>query len=182
MVEFTCFSCRRTFLQYPGNRICKRAFCSHKCYADTLRVEKAGKAAPHFDAKKWVEIRRRNGTYRFTEEWRRNISLANRRRNMVGPNNPNWRGGRDSEHARLRKTFRYTEWRKAVFERDDYTCVICRQRGGTLNADHIKPFAFFPDLRFELSNGRTLCVKCHKKHGWHGNQYQNPNEQKKVAA
>ena len=55
------------------------------------------------------------------------------------------------------------EWRKAVFERDNYTCQYCKVRGGYLEADHIKPFAFFPELRFVLSNGRTLCRKCHNK-------------------
>lgn len=54
-------------------------------------------------------------------------------------------------------------WRKAVFDRDNYTCQECCERGGTLEADHIKPWAFFPDLRFELSNGRTLCRRCHDK-------------------
>lgn len=54
-----------------------------------------------------------------------------------------------------------TAWRREVFERDDYTCQICGVRGAYLEADHIKPFAYFPELRFELSNGRTLCRKCH---------------------
>lgn len=42
-------------------------------------------------------------------------------------------------------------------------------KGNTINSgrkqsqDHIKPFAYYPDLRFELSNGRTLCIDCHKK-------------------
>lgn len=54
-------------------------------------------------------------------------------------------------------------WRKAVFARDDYTCQHCGLRGGTLEADHIKPFAYFPELRYELANGRTLCRKCHDK-------------------
>lgn len=61
------------------------------------------------------------------------------------------------------------EWRLAVFERDNYTCVFCGKRGGKLQADHIKPFKEFPELRYELSNGRTLCVKCHRKtesYGW----------------
>jgi len=55
------------------------------------------------------------------------------------------------------------QWRKAVFERDNYTCQICGIRGSYLEADHIKPFAFFPELRFELYNGRTLCRSCHDK-------------------
>jgi 5-methylcytosine-specific restriction endonuclease McrA len=55
------------------------------------------------------------------------------------------------------------KWRKAVFERDDYTCQECGVRGTYLEADHIKPFGFFPELRYELSNGRTLCRPCHDK-------------------
>lgn len=50
-----------------------------------------------------------------------------------------------------------------MFKRDNYTCVICGQRGGKLNADHIKPFALYPDSRFDLDNGRTLCFNCHTK-------------------
>lgn len=52
-------------------------------------------------------------------------------------------------------------WRKAVFERDDYTCQFCVVRGGKLEADHVLPFAYFPEIRYELSNGRTLCRNCH---------------------
>lgn len=54
-------------------------------------------------------------------------------------------------------------WRMAVFKRDNYTCQLCGIRGTYLEADHIKPFAFFPNLRYELSNGRTLCRLCHNK-------------------
>lgn len=54
-------------------------------------------------------------------------------------------------------------WRKAVFARDNFTCQTCNIRGTYLEADHIKPFAYFPELRLELSNGRTLCRKCHDK-------------------
>jgi len=55
------------------------------------------------------------------------------------------------------------DWRKAVFERDKYTCQECGQVSGYLQAHHIKPFAYFKELRTELSNGITLCRKCHNK-------------------
>lgn len=70
--------------------------------------------------------------------------------------------GRDSMNHRIRNSLEYKLWRESVFERDNWTCQECGKRGVTLNADHIKPFAYFPELRFELSNGRTLCVPCHK--------------------
>lgn len=62
-----------------------------------------------------------------------------------------------------RKSVEYKIWREKVFARDDYTCQICNMRGGRLNADHIKPFALFKDLRYDTDNGRTLCIDCHKR-------------------
>ena len=55
-----------------------------------------------------------------------------------------------------------TEWRKQVFERDQYKCVECGQKG-TLQAHHIKEWADYPDLRYEIDNGITLCRECHSK-------------------
>ena len=82
---------------------------------------------------------------------------------MRGEKNSNWKGGVTPIYKKIRESFEYEEWRTKVFERDLYTCQFCGQIGGYLNADHIKSFASYPDLRFELSNGRTLCVPCHKK-------------------
>lgn len=67
-----------------------------------------------------------------------------------------------SKNRQARSTSKYQKWRTRIFKRDNYTCQLCFKRGGELQADHIKPFAFFPKLRFILSNGRTLCIECHK--------------------
>ena len=95
-----------------------------------------------------------------------------------------WKGGRSKErdeHYRIMTTFEYRLWRKAVFERDNYTCVWCGDnRGGNLEADHIQTFMEYPELRFAIDNGRTLCKKCHikrhKKDGGQSIQGHNSNE------
>ena len=54
-------------------------------------------------------------------------------------------------------------WRDLIFIRDNYTCQICGQRGGKLNAHHIRPWRTYPELRFDTTNGITVCIQCHKK-------------------
>ena len=51
-------------------------------------------------------------------------------------------------------------WSRAVKKRDK-CCVEC---GSTenLTAHHIKPKSQYPELAFELSNGKTLCRFCHR--------------------
>lgn len=83
-----------------------------------------------------------------------------------GEKNHLWRGGVTPENHRLRNSFEYRLWRTAVFERDNYTCIWCGARSGKthvyIQADHIKPFAQYPELRFAIDNGRTLCKTCHE--------------------
>lgn len=74
-----------------------------------------------------------------------------------------WKNFSKSELGMIRLSKEYKDWRTAVFKRDNYTCVWCGQVGGELNADHIKSFSLYPKYRFDIDNGRTLCIKCHKK-------------------
>ena len=91
-----------------------------------------------------------------TEKGRKIISEKSK-----GKNNWNWKGGITPINQAIRNSVKYKEWRKQVFERDNYRCIWCGIRGGYIEADHIKPFAFFPELRFAIDNGRTLCINCH---------------------
>lgn len=107
--------------------------------------------------------------------WADKISKAHiGKAGMRGKLASNWQGGKTPELKRLRNSTEYAKWRKAVFQRDDYTCVICKQRGGWLEADHIKAFAHYPEHRFDINNGRTLCVDCHRQtdnYGWKARKY-----------
>lgn len=76
----------------------------------------------------------------------------------------NWQGGKTGAGQLIRSSVQFRQWRKAVFERDKYICQMCGISGAKayLQADHIKPFAYFPELRLDITNGRTLCRECHK--------------------
>lgn len=74
-----------------------------------------------------------------------------------------WKGGVTPINLKIRQSGEYKFWRRQVFERDRFTCQWCGAHKTKIHADHIRPFSLFPTLRFEVSNGRTLCVPCHKK-------------------
>jgi 5-methylcytosine-specific restriction endonuclease McrA len=97
-----------------------------------------------------------------SEEHKKRISFSLHGRN-IGERGSNWKGGKTNFGKILRDRFEYKEWRNKVYIRDNYTCQICNKVGGKLHAHHIKSFAFYPDLRYDINNGITLCLECHKK-------------------
>lgn len=80
----------------------------------------------------------------------------------TGKDNPNWKGGISTGRNKVHLTQEYRQWRKSVFERDNYTCVICGEVGGRINAHHIKLYKDYPKLRLDINNGITLCQECHR--------------------
>lgn len=79
-----------------------------------------------------------------------------------------WRGGITPVNRAIRVSFEYRLWRKKVLERDNRTCVLCGSKD-RIEVDHVKAFADYPELRFEIDNGRVLCNSCHVKtdnYGW----------------
>ncbi len=90
-------------------------------------------------------------------ETRKKMSLSHK-----GEKAYQWQGGITSVNAKIRNSLEYRLWREAVFKRDDWTCIWCGKIGGKLHADHIKSFSQYPELRFAIDNGRTLCIKCHE--------------------
>ena len=113
------------------------------------------------------------------------------RLNQKGENNHFWKGGKTKISQQIKNLVEYKMWRSKVFERDKYTCVQCgrkRKEGDRVivQADHIYPFSKILDdfnitsieeamsceKLWDINNGRTLCVDCHKDTDtWGMNQY-----------
>lgn len=116
--------------------------------------------------------------------WNKGMELPHLR----GEKSPHWKGGVTPVYYMVRNSFKSRQWRSDVFTRDNFTCVECGDhRGGNLNADHIKPFAVILDEYniktfdeameceelWNINNGRTLCVPCHKKTDTYGGKVKN---------
>jgi 5-methylcytosine-specific restriction endonuclease McrA len=137
-----------------------RKFCSYKCNT-SWRNSNTPKT------KAQIEMIRRIGLAKKGKKDKLQTRLK-KRDNNLGSKSHFWKGGLTGKNRLLRNSFESKEWRKQVYERDNYTCQICGIRSGKgikvlLEADHIKPWFSHPELRFEISNGRTLCKSCHRK-------------------
>jgi len=101
-----------------------------------------------------------------------------------GENHWNWQGGKTRKRQKAMNRWEYRQWREKVFERDNYTCQMCGIKSGSgirvyLQADHIKPWCLYPQLRYNIDNGRTLCLECHKNtptYFWKVNKYLRKND------
>lgn len=149
-------------------------FCSRKCYYEYLSKILVGDKNP-----KWIDKIKK------TCQWCGNEFLIPmsteiigsgkfcsgkcygmwRSKNLTGKNSYSWNDKISNEERDERRfSPQYIVWRKSVFERDNYTCQHCgTKKSGIFNAHHIIPFSKDKSLRFEISNGITLCKECHKK-------------------
>lgn len=105
--------------------------------------------------------------------------MAELNKNKFSQNHPCYVENKKHKFYKLiRETYKYRQWRSDIFTRDNFTCIFCGIRGTELNADHF-PKSFIDIVReyliktltealeceelWNINNGRTLCVECHRK-------------------
>ena len=143
----------------------KRKFCSRKCsrifYLKNTSVEEKINHSNNVSIaikKKWA-----NGEYKNSKlllgGWKH--SLATKEKMSLkrkGAGTWNWKGGRDIDNNKLRRSSEHTEWSKNVRSRDNWECKINNKDCcGRLEAHHILSWKDFPELRYEVTNGIALC-------------------------
>ena len=132
--------------------------------------------------KKMVATRMKNGSYKHSKEYRikmskmmtgRKVTWGNKisyglrgkpKFSIRGEKHWKWNGG-SPENKKIRGSLEYVSWRYNIYKRDWFTCQMpgCGYKGRFIEAHHIKTFKNNPELRFEVSNGITLCRDCHNK-------------------
>ena len=190
-----CTQCTKEYRVKPCQKD-KSLFCSLRCYWDSMkgkdilkehRVPLLGEQNPFFGRKhtavakllnRLAHMGLQSHTTPHSAESRLKMSASHKATDYRGSRHWNWRGGvaiaHKSERVNAMRKLPYKLWRSAVFKKDDYTCVDCGVYGCELQADHVKPWSQFPELRYETSNGETVCVPCHRKRTsafLKGNQY-----------
>ncbi len=172
-----CRVCKKSFYVYFG-RINTAKFCSYKCKS----LSQVGKKRPldvcerigigHRGIPAWSKGLTKETDVRLvklaesTSKYRKGRPLPlSQRENMRAAHKKlktwNWKGGISPENKKIRRSLEFKIWRESVFSRDNWTCQKCMVKGGNLHPHHIYNFSDHIELRFELTNGITLCKKCH---------------------
>lgn len=165
-MDKTCVTCRLTFHVQPSRAHIKN--CSYECNkvwrkqeADRQReltVQCAcgcGQEIPKYST---ATHRRKFVIGHHNFERRRPRSPKTN--HQVGANHWNWKGGVHNKDKTERLRF-LKSYAPKVLHRDNYTCQVCFDYGIHLHVDHIRPWADYPELRFDLENCRSLCRPCH---------------------
>ena len=171
LVKVVCSVCgKEIFRQQAQAAKWAEFICSGECRSKWMQGKYKGENSPKFCkvericewcGKQYLVFKAEGDKTRFCSKQCRNDWQSSM---MSGENHYNWRGG-VTEARHLDMTSReYKVWRDRVFQRDHYTCQMCGDNtGGNLNAHHIKAYKDFPDSRYDVDNGITLCKTCHIK-------------------
>jgi hypothetical protein len=149
----TCGECPTIFWVKPSEIKRGRKFCSIACMATANKCRET------------------------SEQQREQLSLSH-----MGSKNPMWKDGRTPTVQKIRNSKEAKQWRRDIFKRDNWTCVLCNQHGGNPEADHY-PRTFQSLIKelvascgvenlfeaavscaplWDTNNGRTLCYNCHR--------------------
>ena len=135
--------------------------------------KKRGKQSKETIEKRMLKIRGKK-----SPASRKRFLENNPNKGKFGKQHPCWKEDKKATfYLIVRSSYKYIQWRKAVLKRDNWICQECGKRGGDLEAHHKKPFveiirkhkiktieqAIICKELWDINNGHTVCIPCHKK-------------------
>lgn len=153
-----CLVCDKSIERTPSQiKAGIKKHCSNKCANITKSNKTKGRPFPEGQKKLLSALKKGKSLHPKVLEGYKKKFPNGRFGKLAG----NWKGGITTQNKLERKRFRI-EVQPQVFKRDVFKCLDC---GATndLQVAHIKGWSKYPELRFKLSNCRTLCKNCHYK-------------------
>lgn len=169
-VKFTCGWCGEEFLGTPSSRKGNETFCSNQCRTKSLSdrnaentVEKVRVECSECGKEMYKTLRQLT----LSKHPCCSIQCSNKFKShfYVGEKHPLWNKNLTLQEREIgRKYPEYSNWRKLVYKRDNFTCQACGDNAGSnLVAHHILNYSEHKELRTDVDNGITLCKSCHVK-------------------
>jgi hypothetical protein len=179
-------TCKRCNKEYEVLYRRQTEYCSRKCsslYQSGEEHINYGKEGPTKGMKPWTYGLTKENDERIVELGAKISKIQKEQfasgiRSNAKENNPNWKNGHGITplHHSIRQMKEYKIWRFKVFKRDNFICIWCKDPSRAINADHIKAFSVILKENkissieeaskcmqlWDIANGRTLCVECHK--------------------
>jgi len=192
MIKENCLTCNKVFYIYPYEKKIQK-YCSWDCRPQHYRkgfipwnkgTSKKAEIICMICKNKFTvpldQLKHRVPKY---------CSIKCRGIGYRGNKNNFWKGGIYPLVMRIRDLQEMTQWRVSIFQRDKRICQNCGQNKMVIEAHHIKPLSillqeflsqysqFSPiedketlvrlaityEPFWDISNGETLCEKCHNK-------------------
>ena len=188
MLRIVCVICSNEFAVRPYRKNAK--FCSQKCYGISIKgkipksaFKKGCRVSPETEFKKGEKHKyfgrsspAKGKHWRLTIKTRRLMSAV--RKGKPHPHigvsqhklrgDKNWRWIKDrtllKDDHKNRGGQLHREWSKRVKSRDKWKCCLADENcNGKIIAHHILGWTNYPKLRYEISNGITICHYHHPK-------------------
>ena len=158
-IKSACLSCKKEFESQPSQN---RKYCSRNCYVEEWKTRVPAWNKGIGPEKPKCLVCGKKLTVHYATYCRRHAQSLERHHA--------WAGGKGTERSKFMHLKEYKEWRQAVFVRDNFTCQLCKKTNVYVEADHIMSYAYFPEYRLDVSNGRTLCRNCHLNHTFYAKE------------
>lgn len=167
MARIKCINCKGGFDVVPA-RLGTAKFCSYKCRGEWRSNNWLGKKHPRYQPGPRT-LKCQHCGAKFSQRATEAISAFRKRKfcsmecakhgqkRLTGEDHPLFK----ADSRRRDRRGKHGSWARAVISRDNATCTRCAATGVELHAHHILSFKDYPERRWDLNNGETLCFRCH---------------------